>query len=372
MKFTAFGAVDQWAPVLSGVVFILMAAGCTTPGNAQAQQEKLPLLRDVYAQEFRIGVAFGHGLLDSGDAAALALAATQFNAFTPENEMKWANIHPQEGTYNYGPADALVAFAEQHRMAVTGHTLVWHNASPAWIFEDAPGVPATRETVLLRLREHIRAVMGRYRARVRGWDVVNEAVSDEGKEWLRQSPWLDALGGDYVEEAFRFAREADPDAELYYNDYNLEQPGKRDRAVRLITRLQERGVHIDGVGLQGHFTLASVNVEEVAKTIETFAAMGLRVNISELDMRLYAWHDRENRYPDGAPPDLLAEQADKYAALFNVFVAHRDAIDRVTFWGVHDGRSWTNHDPVPGRPDYALLFDRAGRPKPAFHAVVRR
>ncbi len=371
MKFTAFGAVDQWAPVLSGVVFILMAAGCTTPGNAQAQQEKLPLLRDVYAQEFRIGVAFGHGLLDSGDAAALALAATQFNAFTPENEMKWANIHPQEGTYNYGPADALVAFAEQHRMAVTGHTLVWHNASPAWIFEDAPGVPATRETVLLRLREHIRAVMGRYRARVRGWDVVNEAVSEKEGEWLRESPWLRALGEDYVELAFRFAREADPDAQLYYNDYNLEQPVKCEKAVRLIKRLQEKGVHVDGVGLQGHFTLQSVNTDEVAKSIEAFSAMGLCVSITELDMRVYAYGDEENRYPNGAPPELLAEQAEKYAALFKVFVAHKSAIDRVTFWGVHDGLSWTNYAPVK-RPDYALLFDRESKPKPAFYAVVKR
>ena len=352
------------------LALLLVAAGHAAPRAAEPPQPALPRLCDVYAGDFRVGVAFTHGLPASGDTAAVALASTQFNAFTPENEMKWVHIHPEERRYDFGPADALVAFAEQHHMQITGHTLVWHRQTPDWVFQDADGKPASRETVLLRLREHIRTVLGHYKGRIRGWDVVNEAISDGGKEWLRPSPWLDALGEDYVEHAFRFAREADPDTELYYNDYNLEQPEKRDRAARLIRRLQDRGVHIDGIGLQGHFTLASVNVEEVAKTIETFAAMGLRVNISELDMRLYPWDDRESRYPDGAPPEILKEQAEKYAGLFKVFVAHRDVMDRVTFWGVHDGLSWTNHDPVPGRPDYALLFDRAGKPKPAFHAVA--
>ncbi len=356
---------------LTCAALLSLASGCTTPGGAEPQAEGLPRLCEVYAHDFRIGVAFGQGLLDSSDKATRTLAETQFNAFTPENEMKWGSIHPKEGTYNYAPADALVAFAEQHHMAVTGHALVWHRESPDWIFQDADGKPATRETVLLRLREHMRAVMGHYRGRIRGWDVVNEAVSEKDGEWLRDSPWLHALGEDYVETAFRLAREADPDAQLYYNDYNLEQPVKRDKAVLLIKRLQEKGVHIDGIGLQGHFTLQSVNTDEVAKSIETFSAMGLRVNISELDMRLYAYGDEENRYPNGAPPELLAEQAEKYAALFRVFVAHKSAIDRLTFWGVHDGLSWTNYDPVK-RPDYPLLFDRDGSPKPAFQAVVSR
>jgi endo-1,4-beta-xylanase len=350
----------------------IMTVGCATQSASQPGQDDLPRLRDVYAHDFRIGVAFSHGLLDAGDTAALALAGTQFNAFTPENEMKWSSIHPKETAYNYGPADALVAFAEQHRMGVTGHTLVWHQQTPDWVFQDADGKPATRETVLLRLREHIRAILGHYRGRVRGWDVVNEAISPEKDAWLRNSPWLLALGEDYVEQAFRLAREGDPDAELYYNDYNLEEPEKREKAVRLIKRLQERGVRVDGIGLQGHFTLKSVNVEELAKTIETFSAMGLRVNISELDMRLYTYGDLENRYPNGAPAELTAEQSEKYAALFKVFVAHRDVIDRVTFWGVHDGLSWTNSEPVKNRPDYSLLFDRECRPKPAFYAVVNR
>ncbi len=366
------GAATRLARAASAMMITLLTAACTTPDGAVAQQEGLPRLRDVYARDFRIGVAFSHGLLGSADSAALALAATQFNAFTPENDMKWANIHPKEGTYNYGPADALVALAGQHHMTVTGHTMVWHLQTPDWVFQDADGKPATRETVLLRLREHIRAVMGHYRGRVRGWDVVNEAISDKNGEWLRESPWLRALGEDYVELAFRFAREADPDAQLYYNDYNLEQPVKREKAVRLIKHLQDRGVQVDGVGLQGHFTLKSVDPVEMAKTIETFAAMGLRVNISELDMSLYAWDNRENRYPNGATAELLAEQADKYAALFKVFVAHRDVIDRVTFWGVHDGLSWTNYTPVKDRPDYPLLFDRGGKPKSAFYTVVNR
>jgi len=349
-------------------MMVLITVWCA----AQPAQDALPRLCDVYAPDFRVGVAFSHSLLDGGDAAALALAGTQFNAFTPENAMKWASIHPKEGAYNFGPADALVDFAEQHRMSVTGHTLVWHQQTPDWVFQDNDGKPATRETVLLRLRGHIGAVMGHYRGRVHGWDVVNEAIGTGKDEWLRDSPWLRALGEDYVEQAFRLAREADPGAELYYNDYSLEEPVKRDKAVRLIKHLQERGVHIDGIGLQGHFTLKSVNVDEMAKTIETFAAMGLRVNISELDMSLYTYGDLKNRYPGGAPPELLAEQAGKYAALFKVFVAHRDSIDRITFWGVHDGLSWTNYMPVKDRPDYPLLFDRTGKPKPAFSAVAGR
>jgi endo-1,4-beta-xylanase len=372
MKHGRFFVIDPWARVATGLIITLLASAFATRSGAQAPQEGLARLHEVYARDFRIGVAFSHGLLDSGDAAALHLAATQFNAFTPENEMKWASVHPREAVYNYGPADALVAFAEQHHMVVTGHTLVWHEQTPDWVFQDADGKPATRETVLLRLREHIRAVMGHYRGRVHGWDVVNEAISTKKDEWLRDSPWLRVLGEDYVEQAFRLAREADPDAELYYNDYNLEEPVKREKAVRLIKRLQARGVQVDGIGLQGHFTLKSVNAAEMAKTIETFSALGLRVNISELDMRLHAYGDNADRYPDGAPPELLAEQADKFAALFKVFLAHRDVIDRVTFWGVHDGLSWTNYMPVKNRPDYALLFDRGGKPKPAFYAVAER
>jgi len=294
-----------------------------------------------------------------------------FNAFTPENEMKWSSIQPAEGQFRFDAADALVEFARKHEMQVTGHTLLWHRQTPDWVHRDDAGEPVSRRLVLQRMRDHMTAVMTRYRGQVRGWDVVNEALRDGRDGYLRDSPWRATLGDDYVAIAFQAAHAIDPHVELYYNDYNLHEPAKRAKAVRLIRDLQQRGVRIDGIGMQSHHWLSVANPGHVAESIAAFAELGLSVHISELDLSVHSGRLPEvDPYAGDLPGAILDRQAETYRSLFEVYFEHREVIERVTFWGLHDGASWLNHYPVRGRPDYPLLFDRSLQPKPAFDAVI--
>ena len=331
-------------------------------------------LKDAFTGAFRVGAALNAAQF-SGEAPETALAVQQFNTISPENALKWGPVHPSPGRFRFDGADRYVAFGEAHGMWIVGHTLVWHRQTPAWVFESSPGHPADREALLARLRDHIHTVVGRYRGRIRGWDVVNEALAEDGS--LRQTPWLAIIGEDYISKAFEFAHEADPAAELYYNDYNLEYPEKRAGALRLLAHLKAQGVPVRAVGLQGHVRLATPTAAAVGDTIDAFAALGLRVNVSELDVDvLPPAHEGDaarpglDPYPGGPPPEVQRALTARYAALFATFVAHRAALDRVTFWGVTDAASWLNGWPVPGRTNHPLLFDRSGRPKPAFDAVL--
>jgi endo-1,4-beta-xylanase len=268
-------------------------------------------------------------------------------------------------------------------MFVVGHTLVWHNQTPRWVFEDTAGHPVSRDTLIARLRDHILTVVGRYRGRVHGWDVVNEAVADDGT--LRRTPWLSIIGEDYLELAFRFAHEADPAAQLYYNDYSLENAPKRAGAIALVRRLLAAGVPVAGVGLQEHDRLDWPAAGEVDTTIAAFAALGVMVMVTELDVDVLPRAVRQtgadvtlaaaarpelNPWPSALPDSLQQRLARRYAELFGVFLRHRGEVSRVTFWGVTDRDSWRNDWPVRGRTNYPLLFDRDGRPKPAFDAVI--
>jgi len=259
---------------------------------------------------------------------------------------------------------------------------VWHNQTPRWVFEDDHGRPVDRETLLRRLREHISTVVGRYKGRINSWDVVNEALNQDGT--MRQSPWLKIIGEDYLVQAFRFAHEADPAAELYYNDYDLELPAKRTGAVALMKRLQQNGVPIAGIGLQNHNRLQWPSIVDEDVTIDAFAQLGLKVNITELDVDVlprttgigadYAVNiaptPELNPYTAALPDSIQSQLANRYADLFRVYLKHRDVIDRVTFWGIADGDSWLNNWPIKGRTNYPLLFDRLGQPKPAFYSVI--
>lgn len=334
------------------------------------QGGNVPALKKVFRDEFQVGVAFGTPMLEADQEPARQLAARQFNACTPENEMKWSVIHPEPDRYNFEPADAVVAFAEKHGMEITGHTLVWHLQTPDWVFLDDQGGPASREVVVRRLRDHIHTVMGRYKGRVTGWDVVNEALSNLPGGYLRDSPWRRAIGDDYLVLAYQFAREADPEAKLYYNDFNLEKPDKLASMLRLMDELAAQGIHLDAVGNQGHSHIDYPPAKALDNAITTLSGRGLKINISEIDLSLYSFGDKENRYPNGASREILATQAERYAELFKVFGKHHQHIDRVTFWGVHDGLSWLNFLSEFERPDYPLLFDRDCRPKPAFYALI--
>jgi endo-1,4-beta-xylanase len=332
----------------------------------------LPVLHEVFQDDFLVGVSLdGNELPDKPASTPQQQLLTHFNAITPENDMKWERLQPTEGQFNFEAADALVDYAEKHQKSFTMHTLVWHRQTPDWVFKDTDGNPAPRELVIARLRNHINVVMQRYRGRVAGWDVVNEALSDAPNEYLRDSPWLRTIGEDYVALAFKFAREADPDAKLYYNDYAIEYPHKREKMIRLVKELKAAGAAPDAVNLQGHFSLGTPSIAEIEHTLEAIAALGLRANISELDVSLFNFLQTDNPYPESAPADILEKQAQRYRELFTLFLHHKAKLDRVTFWNLHDGVSWLNNHPVPGRKDYPLLFDQAGKPKPAFFHVIK-
>jgi len=325
-------------------------------------------LHEVFAPAFEIGVSLGGMLPDDYAPEELALITEQFSVVTPENCMKPESIQPREGEFTFAQADALLAFAEAHGKRATGHCLVWHQQCPEWFFRDGDG-PAGRALVLQRMRAHIHTLVGRYRGRIFGWDVVNEAV-DDGEAELRDTPWLRQVGEDFLAQAFHFAREADPDVQLYYNDYSIEMPVKRAKTLRLLAGLREAGAHVDAVGIQGHWVLDQVPFAELDEAIDLFAQTGVKVMITELDLSMLPWDEAAgDPYVDGCPPELLERQAEQYAELFRIFLRHRQVITRVAFWNPHDGRSWLNAFPYP-RTNYPLLFDRQCRPKPAYAAVM--
>jgi endo-1,4-beta-xylanase len=294
--------------------------------------------------------------------------------------MKPGPIHPAEKTWRYEQADALVAFAQKNNMQIFGHTLVWHNQTPEWFFQDN-GKPVTREVALARMKEHIQTVVGRYKGKIRGWDVVNEAISDKPNEYLRDTPWLKAVGEDYIEQAFRFAHEADPAAELQYNDYSIEMPGKRKKTIKLIQSLKSKGVPIASVGIQGHWQLDKVPFKELEEAIKEFRALGVKVAITELDLDVLPRKaegadagateaaSAELQKPKPCPPDVLKRQAEQYGKLFTLLKKHKADLVRVTFWGINDAHTWLNGWPIK-RYNHPMLFDRDSKPKPAFDAVI--
>ncbi|MPY88079.1 MAG: 1,4-beta-xylanase [Luteitalea sp.] len=359
----------------------LVGLALTTAGMAASGEE--PALKHVVPKGLLIGAAVSERQVDGRDAIARRVVTRHFNSVTPENLLKWRPIHPQPDEYVFEPADRYVAFGEDHGLTVIGHTLIWHPQTPDWVFVGKDGGRADRETVLSRMRTHIEAVVGRYRGRIHGWDVVNEALNDDGT--FRETPWLETVGEEYIAKAFEYAHAADPEAKLYYNDYNLWKPEKRAAALRIVKQLRQRGLRIDGVGEQAHYMLDSPSIGEIEATITALAGSRVQVMITELDIDVLP-RDPEmrgadlpkqaeflaetNLYPNGLPKAQQEQLARRYADIFTLVMRHRDKLSRVTFWGVTDGQSWLNNFPLRGRVNYPLLFDRQGQPKPAFNAVV--
>ncbi len=338
-------------------------------------------LKSLAPPGLRIGAAINQAQSDGRDPAAAAIVARHFNTITPENILKWEKVHPGPDRYDFEPADRYVDFGTRNGMFVVGHVLLWHQQAPAWVFAGEGGKPLDRETALARLKEHITTVVGRYKGRIGGWDVVNEALEEDGS--LRKTPWLEAIGEDYVAKAFEIAHEADPSAELYYNDYNLWKPAKRDAAIRLVQALKARGLRVDGIGEQAHWGLDDPPLEAIDAELAAFRASGARPLITELDVDVLPrdpdmWgadlakkakiRATTNVYPDGLPDAVQQKLARRYADVFALLLKH--GVGRVTFWGVTDATTWLDDFPIPGRVNYPLLWDRAGREKPAFDAVV--
>lgn len=353
-------------------------------GSAYAQEQSSSL-KDTYSNYFSIGTALSATQIEGKEPGTLDLVKQQFNAVTAENVMKWEIIEPVEGQFNFAAADAMIEFAEANNIKVIGHVLLWHEQTPAWVFQDAKGQPASKELVLSRLKNHINAVMGRYKGRIHGWDAVNEALNEDGT--LRQSNWYKALGEDYIATVFEIAHKADPKAELYYNDFNLFKPEKRAGVLKLVAALKAKSVPIHGIGEQGHYSLDYPELQQVEDSIVAFKNTGLNLVITELDISVLPFPEPEkigadislnmqlkqefNPYADGLPDTVSQQLTNKYLQLFELFLRHSDAIERVTLWGVNDNQSWRNNWPMKGRTDYPLLFDRKNQPKEVVPKLIK-
>lgn len=328
-------------------------------------------LKDFYRNYFSIGVAVGVKNL-SGDESVLI--KKQFNSITAENAMKMASLQPREGQFYWKDADSIVSFAVKNGIKIRGHNLCWHQQTPAWVFKGDGDKEVTKAVLLERLKAHITAVVSRYKGKIYAWDVVNEAIDDDASKYLRNSKWFQICGEDYILKAFEYAHEADPDAKLYYNDYNTERPEKRERIYKLLKSLKDRGIPIDGVGLQGHWSLREPSEVDLRAAIDRYSSLGLKVQFTEVDMSIYPWekNQREKRIgeSDVLTNELEDKQAAKYEMIFNVFRDYKNVITNVTFWNISDRHTWLDEYPVHGRKNYPLLFDTNLKPKKAYWKVV--
>lgn len=330
------------------------------------ENKAIPRLHEVFADHFRIGAAVNpRTIVQSKD-----LLTVHFNSITAENEMKFERLQPAEGEFMFEEADRLVRFARENGMHMRGHTLVWHNQTPDWVFEDKHGGPVDKETLFARMKAHIETVVGRYKADIDCWDVVNEAVADGGDALLRESRWTKIAGDEFIAKAFEYAHEADPDAKLFYNDYNESDPVKRDKIIRLVQSLLNRGVPIHGIGLQAHWSLYHPSLDDIRQAIEKYAALGLRLHITEMDVSHYAFDDRRADLAEPTP-EMQERFAERYEQFFDLFREYKAHIDSVTFWGVDDSYTWLSHFPVRSRKNWPLLFDANQQPKEAFWRVVK-
>ena len=342
-------------------------------GSCKAQQSRyVPnTLKDAYRNYFSIGVAVGPKNL-IGDEALLI--KRQFNSITAENAMKMISLQRKEGEFYWKDADSIVNFAVKNNIKIRGHNLCWHEQVPDWFFIGKDGKEVTKEVLLQRLKTHITTVVKRYKGKIYAWDVVNEAVDDDPKNLLRNSKWQQILGDEFIVKAFEYAHEADPDAKLYYNDYNTERPDKRENIYKLLKNLIDKKVPIDGIGFQAHWSIYEPSEEELRTAIQRFASLGLKIQFTELDLSVYPWElkrrDKKPKEDDRFTPELEQKQLEKYKMAFKVFREFKSVITNVTFWNISDRSTWLDEYPVRGRKNYPLLFDTNLQPKKAYWEVI--
>lgn len=369
--------IKKYSFNLAVVSISLLLTGCTGVKKTVSGTE-LPSLKNTFKKDFSIGAALNVAQIEEKEPNAALLVPKQFNTITPENIMKCEIIHPEWDRYDFTLADKYVEYGKKNNMFIVGHTLIWHSQLSPFVSKIQ-----SKDSFQLFFSNHINTIAGRYAGKVNGWDVVNEALNEDGT--LRKSKFLEKLGDDYIVKAFQLAQKAAPNTELYYNDYNIEQPKKRAGAIALIKKLQAAGVRIDGVGIQGHWRAYNVPLKDIEESIIEYAALGIKVHFTELDLGVLPnpWDSdaadvnikaeysaKMNPYPNGLPDSMQAKLTKSYEDLFNLFLKHKDKISRVTFWGVNDGQSWLNGWPIRGRTNYPLLFDREFKPKPAFFKVI--
>lgn len=342
-----------------------------------------PTLKEIFKDSFHFGTALNLSHIDGTDKPGLKIVRNHFSSIVAENCMKSMYLQPSEGVFFFDEADKFVEFGEQNNMHIVGHTLIWHSQAPSWFFTDKDGNEISAEQLKERMRNHIQTIVSRYKGRIHGWDVVNEAIEDNGE--FRKSKFYQILGEDFIPLAFQYAHEADPDAELYYNDYNEWHQGKRETIVRLVGTLKKRGIRIDGVGMQGHVGMSYPTLEEYQAAIVAYTDAGVKVMITEFDMSALPtfqrnvganisdtedYQDKMNPYRETLPDSVMTEWKNRMIDFFNLFIHNSDKISRVTMWGVTDGDSWKNNYPIRGRTDYPLLFDRAYNAKPVVQEII--
>ncbi|HRZ98754.1 MAG TPA: endo-1,4-beta-xylanase [Paludibacter sp.] len=363
--------------IVSYVVLAVVSLATLQAGS------KPTTLRQALKNDFYIGTALNRGQYLGTDEKAFNLVPKQFSAIVAENCMKSEKLQPREGEFFFDDADKFVAYGQKHKMWITGHTLIWHSQTPRWFFVDSEGKEVSKEVLIERMKKHIHTVVGRYKGKIKGWDVVNEAIEDNG-EW-RKSKFYKIIGPEFIKLAFQFAHEADPKAELYYNDYSMALEGRRNGVVNMVKDLQSQGVKIHGIGMQGHVGMDYPTIQDFEKSIVTFAGLGVKVMITELDLSalptpqgnrganvsdVAAYNEKINPFKNGIPAEAEAAWEKRYMDFFKLFLKHKDKVTRVTLWGVSDKGSWKNNFPVRGRTDYPLLFDRDYNAKKIVQLII--
>ena len=346
----------------TAITLLCGSRGAGISGNA-GEADSLKGLKDYYRNYFPIGVSVAPNSLEGAQGEMIK---RQFNSLTAENVMKPALIHPEENMYSWDNADKIVNFALANGMKVRGHTLCWHSQTGEWMFRDSRGNTVTKEVALARLKDHITTVVSRYKGKVYAWDVLNEAVVDDADpaKVFRESQWYNICGEEYISKAFQWAHEADPGAVLFYNDYNTENPVKRDKIYNLLRKLLAQGVPITAVGLQGHWNINDPSEQNLRDAIDKFSSLGLKIQVTELDVSVLSSRtDTVKTYT----PEREKKQVDFYKMIFKVFREKKDVITGITFWNVSDGRSWIDRS---NRRAYPLLFDYDLKPKKAYREVV--
>ncbi len=371
--------------IMRYLILFLFSVYCLFFGSCGAVKKSHELtLKDALNGVFFVGTALNTPQILGEDTASIRIIETHFNSITAENVMKSEVIHPKESEYNFDLSDKFVEFGEKNNMKIIGHTLIWHSQLSPWFCVDENGNNVSAQILKERMKGHIQTIVGRYKGRIKGWDVVNEAIEDDGS-W-RKSKFYEILGEDFMRLAFEYAHEADTEAELYYNDYSMANPTKRQGVVNMVKALKEKGVRIDGIGIQAHLNMDYPAIDEFEKSIIAFANLGVKVMITELDLSVlpsprhdvganlaenYEYQKEMNPYADGLPEEIHQKQLKRYMDFFNLFLKHKDKIDRVTLWGVSDAHSWKNNWPVRQRVDYPLLFDRNNNKKPVVEMIIR-
>ena len=359
--------------ILASILMIGCGEKKTTP-----EVQKEPTLKEAFKSNFLIGSAVNDNLVSKKDSLGEQIVLTEYNTITPENSMKWMYMEPEQGKFEFETADKYIDFSTKNDIAFIGHNLVWHSQLAGWVEKID-----SKEELSASLKNHVQTVATRYSGKIHGWDVVNEALNEDGT--LRNSLFLKQLGPDYLINSFKWAQEADPKAELYYNDYNMTRQEKRAGAIKLVKDIQASGARIDGIGMQAHWGLEDPTLEEIETSILEYSDLGIQVMITEFDITVlpnpwdlegaevsqnFEGSEHMNPYTKELPDSVNTQLAQRYKDIFSLFKKHSDKISRVTFWGINDGVSWLNSWPIEDRTNYPLLFDREYKRKPAYYSVL--